>query len=523
MAVRLAMLALSARLGFALTAAVATCAIPAVGQQGSVTYIQDSVRLLQAGDLAAAETKAELALSEPATEAVATALLGSIRIQQKRYEQGVELLERAVQIDSALLGARLNLARAYNLLGKHEQAESVYRSVLDIAPDNAVARLELVHAASGKGLHREALDFAQPVMPSLRASTDGLVTLANAYAGVGDRGAAAALVDDWNSLRGVPPSWSIKFALSLAKGGLKEEAIRVIEDVKREGFTSFELAFNLAGLYLIENDSQKAAENYELALTFDDRSLAALRQIARIAEESGDYEKALAYLIRAKLEAPDDPDVLFNFGTVALRLELIEDGTNALERSHELRPEHKSTRYWLGTARGAARQYDAALVLYQGLLAEMPDDPMLNYAVGSTFYLKVAFEEAARYFNESCRLDPQQLMSYYYLAMIDQKQGRNAAAIARFNAILERHPEHALSHEGLAVSLFREGRYPEARTSFELALKLDPNSARASYQLGQLLVRMGLREEARQQLAAAKGLREEEERTQLVRTLLNPH
>ena len=73
------------------------------------------------------------------------------------------------------------------------------------------------------------------------------------------------------------------------------------------------------------------------------------------------------------------------------------------------------------------------------------------------------------------------------------------------------------------VSLFREGRYPEARTSFELALKLDPNSARASYQLGQLLVRMGLREEARQQLAAAKGLREEEERTQLVRTLLNPH
>ena len=62
---------------------------------------------------------------------------------------------------------------------------------------------------------------------------------------------------------------------------------------------------------MIENDSQKAAENYELALTFDDRSLAALRQIARIAEESGDYEKALAYLIRAKLEAPDDPDVLF--------------------------------------------------------------------------------------------------------------------------------------------------------------------------------------------------------------------
>ena len=160
MAVRLAMLALSARLGFALTAAVATCAIPAVGQQGSVTYIQDSVRLLQAGDLAAAETKAELALSEPATEAVATALLGSIRIQQKRYEQGVELLERAFR-STRPPRCPSESRPGLQLLGKHEQAESVYRSVLDIAPDNAVARLELVHAASGKGLHREALDFAQ--------------------------------------------------------------------------------------------------------------------------------------------------------------------------------------------------------------------------------------------------------------------------------------------------------------------------------------------------------------------------
>ena len=92
-----------------------------------------------------------------------------------------------------------------------------------------------------------------------------------------------------------------------------------------------------------------------------------------------------------------------------------------------------------------------------------------------------------------------------------------------FAEILESHPDHALSYEGLAVSQFKTRQYETARSNFETAIKLDPQSARANYQLGQLLVRMGLRDQARQQLAIAKELREEEEKTQVVKTLLNPH
>ena len=124
---------------------------------------------------------------------------------------------------------------------------------------------------------------------------------------------------------------------------------------------------------------------------------------------------------------------------------------------------------------------------------------------------------------ESCRLDPDQLLSRYYLAMIAQKQGRNEDAIQMFREILRSHPDHALSYEGLAVSQLKIREYHHARENLETAIGMNPESARANYQLGQLLVRMGLREEAKQQLAIAKELREEEEKTQLVKTLLNPH
>ena len=502
---------------------LSSLALPAWADTDPAQSLQRSVQFMQEGNLEAAEAEASRALEHPATKSVAYALLGSIRLQQNRHEEGTKLLESAIETNPSLVGARLNLGQAYALLGKHDLAREMFRAVLDQAPDNAVARVELARVENRKGNHRKAVDLARPVEAQLRASPDGLVLLATSYAALGDREAVRALVKDWAKVTGADRAWAIRFALAISRGGLNAEAIPILERLKREDLGSYELAFNLAGFYLLENDLAKASENYELAVKFNDRSVPALRQVARIAEQLGELEKALSFLIRAKLEAPDEPEVLFSFGTVALRLELIEDATKALERALELRPAHRPTRYWLGTARGAGGQYDEALALYQGLLTENPDDSQLHYAVGSVFYLKVAFEDAIRHLAESRRLDPDQLQSPYYLAMIAQKQGRNEESVRMFREILESHPDHALSYEGLAISLFKERQYEEARRKFLAAIQLNPKSARANYQLGQLLVRMGLREEARQQLAIAKDLREEEEKTQLVRTLLNPH
>lgn len=504
----------------ALLALLAQLALPA---SDPPSHLQRSVQLMQEGNLASAEAAARLALEDPASHSVALALLGSIRLQQQEYEEGTAFLERAIKANPDLLGARLNLAQAHAFLSNGDRAESLFREVLERAPDNASALFGLVRIVAATGNHAEAIDLARPIEQQLRASPDGLLLLVSCYTGVGKLAAARNLVADWGRLSGVPRDWSLKFALTLSRGGLNPEAIRLLEQLKSEGLASFDVAFNLGGFYLLENELDKASENYELAVRIDDQSVPALKQVATIAEERGELEKALSFLIRAKLEAPNDPDVLFSFGTVALRLELIADATAALERALELRPGHKATQYWLGTAFGSARQYDASLALYQAILDKNPNDPQMHYAVGTVYYLKVAFEDAIRHLGESRRLDPDQLLSPYYLAMIAQKQGRNEEAIRMFQAILESHPDHALSYEGLAVSQFKTRQYAEARSNFETAIKLDPRSARSNYQLGQLLVRMGLREQARQQLAIAKQLREEEEKTQVVKTLLNPH
>jgi len=63
------------------------------------------------------------------------------------------------------------------------------------------------------------------------------------------------LVKDWTHLPATPLDWSIKFSLLLAKEGAVPEAIDILERAKQTGPSSYELAFDLAGVYLLKSDS----------------------------------------------------------------------------------------------------------------------------------------------------------------------------------------------------------------------------------------------------------------------------
>ena len=66
-------------------------------------------------------------------------------------------------------------------------------------------------------------------------------------------------------------------------------------------------------------------------------------------------------------------------------------------------------------------------------------------------------------------------------------------------------------------------RYDEAERLLRKAVELSPKSVKANYQLGLLLARTGRKEEADKQLALAKSLREEDDKTsRLQLRLLDP-
>jgi tetratricopeptide (TPR) repeat protein len=485
--------------------------------------LQNAASLFEQGKLEEADQQARLALSNPQTRPVACSVLGSIRLQQKRLPESASLLREAIRLEPHLLGAHLTLAQVYNLQGKPELALPLYRHVLTLDSSNASARFALAQSETARGNYQKSLEWAKPVLPALKQSPDGLLLLATDYLKTDDRAAAAALASDWERLQEVPTDLSMQFALELAKGGVVPEAIDVLRGVQQHGSSSYELAFNLAGLYVLKKDLPHALDSYDQALSLKPDSLPALQQAAGIAEEQGELERALSYWMRAKKIEPNSPEILFGFGRVCLKMDLLEDAEPALTQAVNLQPDNGSYQYTLAAIKVGKKQFEAAQRILEGLLKKKPSDPQLQYALGSVLYLQSHLDEAAAHLRESISLQPEQLAPYYYLALVARDQGRDAEAIQALEKLLQRYPDHGPSCEALGSLLMSAQRYPEAQASLEKAVRLNPKSVKANYQLGLLLTRMGKKDEADKRLEIAKALRkDDEENSRLQLRLTDP-
>jgi tetratricopeptide (TPR) repeat protein len=228
--------------------------------------LQRAATLVQQGRLQEADKQAQLALSDPDTRAAACSVLGAIRVQQERLEEGAELLREAVRLDPQLVGAQLNLAQVYSLQGKDAAALPLFRRVLERDASNAAARMALARAETEKGNYKASLELAKPALAAFKLSPDGVLVLAVDFLKTGDRSSAAALVADAKRLGPVSPAWSTSFAEILVKGGLVAEGIGVLEQARTADPSSHELAFALGGAYIVKGDPSRALDAYDTAL-----------------------------------------------------------------------------------------------------------------------------------------------------------------------------------------------------------------------------------------------------------------
>lgn len=473
--------------------------------------LKTAVGLVQQGNLAEADRQARRALDDPETRAAAYSVLGTIKLQQRKLDDSAKLLGEAIRLEPRLIGAQLSLAQVYTLQNKPDLALARFRKVLELDPDNPAARIALARAEVEKRNYQQALKLAEPSRAALRQSPEGLFVIAAALLKTGQRDEAAALAVDWNRLPNVPQAASIAFGVLLLQDGAIDEGIAVLEHAKHAGPPTYELAFNLAGAYLMNRDAARALEHYDAALRITPDAAEALRVAAGVAERNGELERSLSYWLRAKKLTPDDPVVLLGFGRVCFKMDLLEDAEPALAKAASLKPGDIPYQYTLAAVKVGQRRYDEARRLLEPLVAAHPNDAHLHYAIGTVLHIQGNLGEAAAHLSESIRLEPDQLPSYYYLALVVRDQGKDAEAMAMLTKLLARHPDHAAASEALGMLLMSAQRNDEAEQHLRTAVRLNPKSVKANYQLGLLLARIGKKEESDRLLAHAKTLREEDD------------
>jgi tetratricopeptide (TPR) repeat protein len=472
----------------------------------SRSHLQAALEMMNQGKLEQAEHEARLALDDPASRPVAWATLGTIRLQQNRYDEGAELLRKALSLNPYLIGARISLGGVYALEGKKNQAREAFREALAADPSNLNARLDLAQLEREDGNYETSLQVAKPVVAEFERSPEGLLLLATDYSGLEQRDSLRALLPRWKALLDPPPELTTSFGVLLTHSGLAREGVEVLEKAKGSRAPSFELANALGQGYLAIGDLDRASESYEAALALKRDCVPCMMGVAAASEKQGNTEKALACLIQAKGLEPENPEVLFQFGKVCFKRDLIDDALPALEKAAFLKPDNDTYSYVLASAYVGKGTERRAVETFHKLALKHPEDAAVNYALGTALYLNEEPQEAEKYLQKSINLQPHQKMAYYYLALAAEKTDDVPRAISILRDVVGHYPDYAQAHEALGTVLLKDKQYAQAEASLRKAIQLDPNLLQAHYQLGRLLGRVGKEQESQAELEIARRL-----------------
>jgi tetratricopeptide (TPR) repeat protein len=463
-------------------------------------HIRIAAQLLSQGQKEEAEREARLAMGDPSTRALALAMLGTIRMQEGKYQESTRFLTAALKLNPNLSGTWTTLGDSYALQNKPTLASESFEKALKLDPSNNQARYDLAKLEASLRHYQKSLDVARPIVPQLLKSDDGLLILAADYGGLKKKDELIGLVHAWRDLPSPSDESSVEFAQLLISYEMTSEAKTVVEAVesKSTGHVSWTLAWNLGKIYLGLEDLDRADRNFELALSLNPACAACDQGAADVADRQGNTEKALAYLFNAKQLRPEDPEILFEFGKICLKRDLIEDALTALGKAASLKPEDDRYVYVFGSANVARGNLPKAASLFGELLQRHPKDPILSYAMGTVYYLQGKFTEAESALKRSLEEQPDQVGAPYYLSLTYSHLGRNDEAEVLLRSLVKSHPHYAPSYVKLGTILVAQHHYPEAEEYLERAITLDSGSLEAHYQLYQLFRQLGKQSEAQQ-------------------------
>ncbi len=288
---------------------------------------------------------------------------------------------------------------------------------------------------------------------------------------------------------------------------------------------------NLGLLYAQTSRQPDAIAQFEEALRIEPGRKDALHALVNTLRldarnvAANDPEKALADLLQARKVAPDDPDVLYDFGMVALRMSLYKDAADAFRGALAIRKEDSSALYGLGRAQMGMAQFQDARASFANYLQQRPDDASAHYALGVTLAALQLDADARKEFDASIQLQPVQTESYFQRALLELEQKQSDAAAEDLQRVLARDAHHAGALGGMGRVELERKNYQKAADYLKRSIAAQYQQRQAHYYLGLVYARLGQNDDSAKELQIASDIEhaEAEKQRMGLHILNDPH
>ncbi len=290
-------------------------------------------------------------------------------------------------------------------------------------------------------------------------------------------GIASYLTD--NSSLFLPAS----YALPLIK---KDKATPLSKFAHEDFFNSSEGLYLRGMAYLMTENYNNAAQNFEESVRLNPNNPYAYSQLGSIYNKQLKYEMAIAAYRKALSMNSNDYQASFGLGMAHLRLKQHKQAVSALIRCTSTNPKFPDAFYNLGLAYQNLEQWENAAKAYQQFIQINPGPAWTGYnQLGSVYINMERYDLAITAFQEVTKSNPSDLKATYNLAYSYDMSGQYDQAVPLYRKLIELNPKDAKAYYGLLFRLYdKAGKYPEAIAVCQEIISQSPDNHNDYYNLG---------------------------------------
>src|SRR6267378_4134276 len=495
-------------LGFlVVVTAVGSCAATFAAPQAATSSLRlKSIKhLVDRGQVDAAEKQLWEIIEHDPENAPAINLLGTIRIQQRRFPEAEALFKRVLTITPEFAAAYRNLAQVYVLQERRDDAKIAYLKAHQLEPNDAKTSLAL------GTLYKETNEFARSIemissIPASVRPSSALAILAYDYFALKQPDKVADLTPLVQSGAASDPSVIPQFARVLVENGFVDDASDLLKAASEHQKLTSEYLLVLARVQEGQGQLALAQRTLGRVAKLDPNSFDAVFQSARLASQAKDYKKEGALLDRALELQPDHLEALRHLVLARMRSGDAAKAVTAARHFYSMQPEDPDTIYLLGAALANHLEWHDARPIMEKLVS-VRDDATSHVMLGMTLLNDGDMEAASQQIERALQQDPKEIEAHYYKGVIARQRGDLPGAINEMELVVGANPQHALAQVELGTLALQTGNLDRARQAFEQAVALSPDVPENHYQLGLAYSRLGRQEKARAQMVEFQKLK----------------
>lgn len=358
---------------------------------------------------------------------------------------------------------------------KFDQAELIYRNLLDDEPEHAEA-LHLLgvllhqrgQSAKGARFIRRAVKL-QPDVPVFYCN------LAEACRASGELNEAVASAKKALKLQPQNADAHNHLGLALQGQGSLDDAVASYQQALklRPGFA---LAHNNLGSALREQKKVEEAEaSFREALHQNPNLPLAHSNLGQLLLEQGKLEEALPHCREAVRLMPNFAEGLSNLGNVLRAQDNLSEAKDCYQKAMRLRPNVAMIHNNLGQALQEEGNLDQAIECYKKALTLDPNSARIECHYASALVAKEKPKEAIEHYRKALKLEPDWAEAHNGLGHLLQEQNDLDGALKCYKEALRIKPDLADAHANVANVHAEKGDLEASEACYREALKHDPD------------------------------------------------